>query len=102
VKSIRMLVVAALVSLSLGSAGVAFAQSSEKPPGDHVKHEVIHNNTPPNQTLPEVLPRGQGEEVAPGVLPFTGSDLALFVVGGLVAIAAGITLVRRYRTDEAA
>ena len=97
-----MFVVAAVLSVSLGTSGVALAQSSEQPPGDHVKHEVIHNNTPPNQTLPEVLPRGQGEEVAPGVLPFTGSDLALFVVFGLVAIAAGTTLVRRYRSDEAA
>jgi hypothetical protein len=96
-KSIRVLVLALFVLASLGLSGAALAQSAEQPP-DNVKDKVIRN-TPPNQTLPELLPRGQ-EDVAPGLLPFTGSDLTLFVVLGGVAIAVGSVLVRRGRSPD--
>lgn len=65
----------------------------------------------PPQVLPTVITRGGGPQADVGgsvqagqetkaegdVLPFTGADLTLFVVGGMTAIAAGTTLVRANR-----
>jgi hypothetical protein len=34
------------------------------------------------------------------VLPFTGADLARFVLIGFVSIGAGVVIVRRYRVAE--
>ena len=63
----------------------------------------------PPQVLPTVITRpdvpkpqvggtqfqaGPDTEAETDVLPFTGADLTLFVVGGMTAIAAGTTLVR--------
>jgi hypothetical protein len=100
VKGIRLLVIACVVLATIGLAGAAFAQSAEAPPEDEVKGEVIRGDQPGPQedVLPSLQPRGG--EVAPGVLPFTGSDLALFVVIGVAAIAGGTAIVRRARASR--
>lgn len=43
---------------------------------------------------------GSAEEPQPGVLPFTGGEVTLFVVAGLALLAVGTVLVRRNRLTE--
>jgi LPXTG-motif cell wall-anchored protein len=97
VRAIRMFLLASVILASIGLAGTALAQTSEQPPEDEVKGEVIGGNQPGPQpgVLPSLQPRG--EEVAPGVLPITGADLTIFVVVGIAAIALGTAIVRRSR-----
>jgi hypothetical protein len=88
-----------MILASMSLAGAALAQSAEQPPGDEVLDEVIRNEQP--EQAPDVLPSLQrpGEDVAPGVLPFTGADLTLFVVVGVAAVATGTLIVRRARSN---
>jgi hypothetical protein len=100
VRILRATVLVALVLASMSLAGAAFAQSAEQPPEDDVRGEFIRNDQP--EEAPGVLPSlqqpGEDQDVAPGVLPFTGSDLTLFVVVGGAAVGMGTLLVRRARS----
>jgi hypothetical protein len=100
VRILRATVLVALILASMSLAGAAFAQSAEQPPEDEVRGEVIRNEGPDEapDTLPSLQPRAEQPDVAPGVLPFTGSDLTLFVVAGAVAVGAGTLIVRRARS----
>jgi LPXTG-motif cell wall-anchored protein len=99
VRIVRVTVLVALVLASMSLAGAAFAQSPEQPP-DEVEGEVIRN-APPEEApgvLPSLQQPSEDQDVAPGILPVTGSDLILFVVAGAAAVGAGTLMVRRARS----
>jgi hypothetical protein len=100
VRTLRATVIVAMILASMSLAGAALAQSAEQPPEDEVRGEVIRNEQP--EQAPDVLPTlqqpGEGQDFAPGVLPFTGADLTLFVVVGAAAVATGMLIVRRARS----
>lgn len=95
-RTVRILLVVAIVAAAMGLMGAALAQSAEQPP--NVLPKRINNQGPNqgNDVLPGFTPSERGE-TAPGALPFTGADLALFAGAGVVTIAGGLTLVRRAR-----
>ena len=91
-KSIRVFLVSMFVLSMLALASPAGAQ--QYPPD--VLGDVIRRDPQPI-VEPEVLHR---RITTPGILPFTGADLARFVLIGFVTIGAGVVIVRRFRTDE--
>ncbi len=88
-----------MILASMSLAGAALAQSAEQPPDDEVLDEVIRNEQPEQapDLLPDLQPRGDQPDVAPGVLPFTGADLTLFAATGFAAVGTGTILVRATR-----
>jgi hypothetical protein len=44
---------------------------------------------------------GAGEEAGAGELAFTGADLTMYVVIGLVAVGSGILILRRTKLNKA-
>jgi hypothetical protein len=77
---IAVLVVAVMVLMAPALANSGY---QERPPGQ--RPEVIHQ--PKVSTAPRVV--GEG-----GALPFTGSDLALFVAAGALTVGLGAMAVR--------
>jgi LPXTG-motif cell wall-anchored protein len=101
VKIGRSVVVVLVVIFAVGLMGSALAGgSAEQPP--QVKGKIIKNGKPngTNNVLPGFLPGPREAAVAPSTLPFTGADVTLFVVAGVVMVAAGAALVRRSRASE--
>jgi hypothetical protein len=98
-KSIRILLVLTIIAAALAVMGPALAAGSNEQPPPNVKGKIIRNGNSPNQG-PSVL--GARERGATGALPFTGSELTLFVVAGTAAVGAGTVLVRRSRSRDGA
>ena len=94
-KTVRVTLVAAFLLSMLALAAPAQAQSY--PPD--VLGDVIRRDPTP-VVEPDVLNRPPTPE--PGILPFTGADIAQFVLIGAVAIAAGSVIARRYRVRDLA
>ncbi len=102
-RSIRILLVTAFVAVAMGVMGSAFAQSNEQPP--NVLPKRINNQGPNNgnDVAPGFFSRpSERGATAPSALPFTGADLTLFGVVGVIAVAGGVVLVRRTRHRTAA
>ena len=87
-----LLSIVALIAL-MGSP--ASAQRRYPPGPPKVLPTVITRPAVPKDDVGGTTFQAGEETQAEGdVLPFTGADLTLFVVGGMTAIAAGTTLVR--------
>jgi hypothetical protein len=101
VRTIRTVVVAAVIVATMALMGSALAQQSgsDELPDDTVRGKFFDRDrtAPGDDVLGELFPGERGESV----LPFTGADLTLFVVAGVVAVAAGATIVRRTRARRA-
>jgi hypothetical protein len=86
----RLAAIAVLVVAVMALAGPAFAKGSgEKPPA--TKPKVHHVGNPSD-------PKVASER---NVLPFTGSDLTLYVLAGGLTVAVGTAMVRRARVRSA-
>jgi hypothetical protein len=104
VKVIRILLIAALVLAPLGLMGTALAQeggSAEQPPGD----QTLPSNFPNPQDIGPsgISPEDVGNQTTgagAGALPFTGAQITLFALAGVVAIGTGAALVRRARSSD--
>ena len=90
-KTVRVTLVAAFLLSMLAFAAPAQAQSY--PPD--VLGDIIRRDPTP-VVEPEILNRPP----SPGILPITGADIARFVLFGVVAIAAGSVIVRRFRVQD--
>jgi hypothetical protein len=92
-------VVAAVIVATMALMGSAFAQSgSEEQPGDTVRGKFFdrQRTAPGDDVLGTLFPGGRDDSA----LPFTGSDVALFVIAGAAAVGAGATIVRRTRASK--
>jgi hypothetical protein len=90
----RLAVLAVLVVALMALAAPAFAAGSgEEPPVVNPKPPVEE----PRQE-PKLEPKVEGERT---VLPFTGSDLTLFVLAGGLTVAVGAAMVGRARVRGA-
>jgi hypothetical protein len=93
-------VVAAVIVTAMALMGSAFAQSgSEELPGDTVRGKFFdrQQTAPGDDVLGTLFPGGRDDSA----LPFTGSDLALFVIVGAAAVGTGAAIVRRTRASKA-
>ena len=88
----KIAVMTVLVVAVIGLAGPALAHggSGERPPEPRIVHRQPHPKTP---HPPRVAGGGH-------VLPFTGSDLTLFVCAAGLTIGMGAGLIRRARSLE--
>ncbi|CAN5702311.1 hypothetical protein BH24ACT26_BH24ACT26_05060 [soil metagenome] len=95
-RNVRIFVVLVVLAATMGLMGSAFGQEgSAELPGDTVQDKFFNRGEtrPGEDVLGTRFPGQRGESA----LPFTGSDLTLFVVAGLVAVGAGAAFVRRTR-----
>lgn len=78
-----------LMAVAILALGVSLAFAQTDPYSDNepdVKPTLIID-----ESEPEVEP------APPGVLPFTGGDVTVFLIGGLAAISVGTLIVKRTR-----
>jgi hypothetical protein len=90
---LKALLIGAVVCAVLAMTGTAFADPSGTVKEPEVKAETLTSVEGETASFD-----GGTESTGSGgttVLPFTGADIALFLVIGLAAIGAGAALVRR-------
>jgi len=106
-RSFRAMVIVATVIATMSLAGAAFAQSAPDTQPD--VEDTVEQGAPGTQggVLSEVVNpvaeevAGAGSTLQGPVLPFTGGDVVLFVVIGLLAVGSGSLILRRTRAVRA-
>ncbi len=94
-RSVKVILSSLAVVVLMGFFVPALAQNGSGDPPPAVDPNVLDENEGRD---PDVLGNVESGSESDGVLPFTGSELTLFVLIGAVAIGAGVLTLKTVKT----